>query len=144
MFSFPQVSHQIPACIFPRPHTCYVPRPSHSFDLITRMVFVDEYRSKRLLFTQSSPSPFPSYLLATNIFLCALFSNTLSSYLPELRSMPTPIPCLSSPHNLGLDSAIFAESLFFFCLSGFPCDVLHNEHWTDRQTYSLLSLNRVI
>jgi hypothetical protein len=42
--SFPQVSPSKPCVQLCSPHTCYIPRPSHFLDIITRIIFV-EYRS---------------------------------------------------------------------------------------------------
>jgi hypothetical protein len=43
--SFPQVSPSKPCMQLCSSHTCYILRPSHFLDLITRIIFVEEYRS---------------------------------------------------------------------------------------------------
>jgi hypothetical protein len=60
------------------PHTCYMSRPSHFLDLITRKIFVGEYRSLSFSLYSFLHSPVTSSFLGPHILLSTLFSNTLS------------------------------------------------------------------
>jgi hypothetical protein len=60
------------------PHTCYMPLPFHYFDLITRTILGEEYRSWSPSLRSFLHSPVNSSLLDANILPNSLFSNTLS------------------------------------------------------------------
>ena len=53
--------HQDPICTYPAPHTWYKPRPSHHLDLITGIIYGEEYRSRSS--SLCSFSPLPCYLV---------------------------------------------------------------------------------
>ena len=72
MVSFPPASHQNPVHTSAIPHTCYMPRPSHSSR------FDEEYRSLSSSLCSFLHFPVTSSLLGPNILLNTLFSNTLS------------------------------------------------------------------
>jgi hypothetical protein len=65
-----------------------VPRPS-LFDLITRIIFGDEYRSLSSSLCSLLHSPVAPSLLGPNIPLSTLFSNTLSRSQPTRTKMLT-------------------------------------------------------
>jgi len=71
--------HQNPVYAFPAPHTCYMPRPSHSsrFDHPNNVGWGVEIIKLIMSFF-----PLPSSLLGPNIFLRILFSNTFSLHSP--------------------------------------------------------------
>jgi hypothetical protein len=48
--------HQNPVCASSIPHTCYVPSPSHSSDLIIRIIFGEVYRSVKTFWVNSFPA----------------------------------------------------------------------------------------
>jgi hypothetical protein len=48
--------HQNPVCSSSFCHTCYVPSPSRSSDLITRIIFGEVYRSMKTCYGLSSPA----------------------------------------------------------------------------------------
>ena len=70
--------HQNPVYTFPLPHTCYVFCPSHFFDLITRTILGEVYRSWSSSLWRFLHSPVTSSLLGQNMLLSTLFSYTLS------------------------------------------------------------------
>ena len=72
MVSFPPAPHQNPVHTSAIPHTCYMPRPSHSSR------FDEEYRSLSSSLCSFLHFPVTSSLLAPNILLSTPFSNTLS------------------------------------------------------------------
>jgi len=75
----PRFPHQNPVYTSPRPHTCYMLRPSHSppFDN-PNITFGEEYRSLSSSLCSFLHTPVTSSLLGPNILLSTLFSNTLS------------------------------------------------------------------
>ena len=70
--------HQNPVCISPLPHTCYLPRPSHSSRFIIRIIFGKEYGPLNSSLCSLLHSPVPSSLLGTNNLLSTLASSTVS------------------------------------------------------------------
>ena len=70
----PRFPHQKPLYTSVLPHTCYIPRPSHS----SLTVFGKEYRSLGSSLCSFLHSPVTSSLLSSNIFLSVLFAKTLS------------------------------------------------------------------
>ena len=70
--------HKNPLCISLVSHMCHMPRPSHSFDFITRTIFGEQCRSQSSSLCSLLHSPVSSSLLSPNIPLNILFSNILS------------------------------------------------------------------
>jgi hypothetical protein len=72
--------HQNPVCTSLFPHTCYMPRPSHSsqFDYPNNIWWWVQVISSALC--SLLHSPLASSPLGPNILLSTLFSNTLSLY----------------------------------------------------------------
>jgi hypothetical protein len=68
---------QSPVGTSPLPHTCYMPFPSH-LDMITLIIFGEQYRSLRFSLCSFLHCPVTSSLLGPNILLSTLFSNTHS------------------------------------------------------------------
>jgi hypothetical protein len=73
--------HQNPACTSPLPHTCYLPTHLILLDLITPILFGEEYRSISSSLHRLFYYPAISALLGPHILLSTLFSNTLSPIL---------------------------------------------------------------
>ena len=71
--------HQNRVYISLLPYTCYMPRPSHSLNFITRTI-LGEYRSLSSSLCSFLHSLVTSSLLGPNILLNTLFSNTLSPH----------------------------------------------------------------
>jgi len=69
--------HQNPVYTSTLPHTCYMPRPSH-LSFITRTILGEKYISLSSLLCSFLHSPITLSLLAPNILLSTLFSNTLN------------------------------------------------------------------
>ena len=69
--------HKNPVYTSPLPHTCYMPRPPHSFNLITRIIFGEENRSLSSSLFSLRQLPVTSFILGPIVFLSSLFSNTL-------------------------------------------------------------------
>ena len=76
MVSFHQVSPQKPCIHFSSPHTC--PAYLILLDLITQIIFGEQYRSLSSPLHSFLLSPVTLSLLDPNIILGTLFSNTLS------------------------------------------------------------------
>ena len=70
--------HQNLVCTHPFSHTCYMPRPSHSFRLDYPKNIWWAYRPLSSSLCCFLHAPVTSSLLGSNIFLSTLFSNTLS------------------------------------------------------------------
>jgi len=94
----------------PLPLTCYMPRPSHFLDLITRIISGEQYRSLSYSLCSFIHSPFTSSLVRPNILLSTLFSNTLS-----LRSSLSVSDQVSPPYKTTV-KIIVMYILFFFAL----------------------------
>jgi hypothetical protein len=76
-----RLPHQSPVHASSLPHTCYMPHPSHSSRFIVRTILDEEYRSLRSSSCNCIHYLVTSSLLHPNIFLYALFSNSLHSSL---------------------------------------------------------------
>jgi len=70
------------------PHTCYVPRPSHSYRFDHRRILGEEYRSLSSSICSFLQSPVTSSLLGPNILLSNLFQNL---FQPPLAYVPLSI-----------------------------------------------------
>jgi len=79
--SFLQVSPPKLCIHLTSPHTCYMPTPSHSSNLITQIKFGGEYRSLSSFVVFSTPITLS--LLGPNIILRTPFSRTLSLHQCE-------------------------------------------------------------
>ena len=75
---FLRFPHQNPVHTSSLPHTCYMPRPSHSYRSDHRVILGDEQRSLSSSMCSFLQSPVTSSLLGPNILISNLFSNTLS------------------------------------------------------------------
>ena len=73
-----RVPYQNPVYASPLSHTCYTPRSSRSSYFITRTILGEQYRSLSSSLCSFLHSPVTSSLLAPNILLNTIFSNTLS------------------------------------------------------------------
>ena len=67
----PGSPHQDPVCTSPLPHMCYMPHPSHSWFDDPNIWWVQIIKSHYV------NSPITSSIIGPNIFLSALFPNTL-------------------------------------------------------------------
>ena len=76
------LSHQNPECTSPLPIRATCPALLILLDLITRTILGEEYKSLSSLSCSFLNSPVTSFLLALNILLSTLFSNTLSLHSP--------------------------------------------------------------
>jgi hypothetical protein len=76
--AFPQVSPPKSCMHLSFPHTCYMPARLILLDLVSRIIFGDEYRSLSSSLCSLLHSPVASPVLGPNILLSTLFSNTLS------------------------------------------------------------------
>jgi hypothetical protein len=105
--------YQNPVCTFIFPHPCYIPPPPRLIllDLITRIIFGDEYRSLSSSLRSPLHSPLTSSLLGQNILVSTLFSNTLSlcSFL-SVRNQ------VSHPYKKETGKIIVLYTLIFVCL----------------------------
>ena len=70
--------HQKTAHTSPIPHTCYMTRNLIILDLMNGKIFGEQYRSLSSSLCNFLHSPVTSSLLAPNILLSTIFSNTLS------------------------------------------------------------------
>jgi len=71
-----------------------MPRPSHFLDLITRIIFAEQYRPLSSSLYSFIHSPVTSSLVDPNILLSTLFSDTLS-----LRSSLSVSDQISPPYK---------------------------------------------
>jgi hypothetical protein len=76
--SFLLASHQCPICIPLLPHSCYMPCPSHSPDLIILIILGKAYKLRSSFVWSFLQPPITPSLFSPNILLSTLFSNTLS------------------------------------------------------------------
>jgi len=114
--------HQNPVYTSPLPHTCYMPRPSHSSDFITRTILGEQYRSLRSSLCSFLHSPVTSSLLGPNIPLSTLFSNTHSLCFSLNVNDQVPHPYKTAGINQILDfklSPCFESVMYSFgCFPG--------------------------
>ena len=88
----------------PRPHTCYMSRPSHSIDTINRTILGEQYRSLSSSLCSFLHSPITTSLLGPNIL------NTLSSNPPQPTFLlqyerPSYTPIKNNRQKLSLNHA---------------------------------------
>jgi hypothetical protein len=96
-----------------------MPRPSYFLDLITRIIFGEQYRSLSSSLCSFIHSPVTSTLVGPNILLSILFSNTLSPR-PSLSVSDQ----VSSPYKTTGKIIVLCFLILFCCVGSHKFTVI--------------------